>query len=130
MVNQHQGKMVPSQRVVATCRLPWHFNVGKQQGSQGAPAAFAGGIIPCKSEADSPIGQLLMTLDTPKPPPYARAELGVPSVAPLTLSPPGSFSRCEGDHQGASFVPGSNTQAQAARGAGAKGGGPMQRKRS
>lgn len=122
--------MVPSQRVVATCRLPWHFTVGKRRGGQPAPAASAGGAVPHQDEAGSPSVQPPMILDTPTPRLCPRAELGVPIVEPSILSSPGSSSLSEGEHQGVSFVPSSNTQAPAARGPGAKGvAGSTQRKR-
>ena len=128
--NQHQGQIVPSQRLVATCRLPWHFTVGKRRGGQGAPAASAGGTVPCQDEAGSSSGQPPMTIDTPTPRPCARAGLGVPILEPLTLLSPGPSSLSEGENRGVPFVPSSNTQPLAARGPGAQGiAGYTQRKR-
>ena len=125
--NQRQGQMAPSQRVVATCRLPWHFTVGKRRGGQGAPAAPADGTVPLQHDASSPIGQPPMSIDTPTPRPCARAALGVPIVE----SSPGSSSLSEGEPQGVPFVPSSNTQAPAVWGPGAKGvAGSTQRKRT
>jgi len=128
--NQHQGRLVASQRVVATCRLPLYFKVGKRQAGQGAPAATAGGTVPPQNVAGSPSGQHPMTCDTPTPRPCARAELSVPTLEPMILSSPGSSSFSEGEHQAVSLVPKSNIQAPVAHGPGAnRVAGPTQRKR-
>jgi hypothetical protein len=110
--------MAPSQRVVATCRLPWLFKVGKRKRIQGAPAAPAGSNVPGKDEAGGPSGQHPMAVGTPTPLACVRAELGVPTVEPLIQSSPESSLPPEGGHQGVLFVP--SAQAPAARGPGAQ----------
>ena len=115
------------QKVVATCSLPWHFNVGKQQSGQGPPAASASGTVPFQNDPGSPSGQGSMTVDTPTPRPYARNELRVTTLA---LSSPGSISLSEEEHRGLPCVPTYNTQATVARGTDATCvAGPTQRRR-
>jgi hypothetical protein len=113
--NQHQGQVVSSQRVVATCRLPWQFRVGKRQGGQGAPTAPADGALPSQNGAGSPGGQHPITGDTSTPRPCTGAELRVPPLEPTTLSSPTSSSLSEGEHQVVSLMPSSNIQAPAGR---------------
>ena len=119
--------MVSSQTVVATCRLPWHFVVGKQQGGQGAPAVSASDAVPSQNDPGCPTRQLPATVDTPTPRPYARNGLGVPTLEPLIPSSPASFPFSEGEHQGAPYVPTPNTRAPVLRGPGTN--GPARRKR-
>ena len=122
---QHQGQLAPSQRVVATCRLPWPFKVGKPQPSQGAPVVPAGDNVP---EASGSGGRHHMAVD--KPTPRVGAELGVPRVEPSIPSSPGSSSLSEGEPQGVSSAPSSNAQAPPAHTPRAKEvAGPKQRKR-
>ena len=114
--NQHQGQLSPSQRVVATCRLPWHFKVGNPQRGQGAPAGPVGGTVP---GASGPSGRYYMAVDTPTP--RARvgaelgAELGVPPVELLIPSPSGPSSLSGGENQGVPFALSSNAQTPSAR---------------
>jgi len=118
--NQRQGQLAPSQRVVATYRLPWPFKVGKPQRGQGTP-------VP---EASGPSGLRHMAVDTPTPRARVGAEPGVPTVRPLIASSPGPSSFTEGEHQGVPFVPNSNAQAPSTRDPRAKEvAGPKQRKR-
>jgi len=109
--NQHQGHLAPSQRVVAACRLPWPFKVGKPQHGQGTPAGPAGGTVP---EASGPSGRHHMAVDTPTPCARVGAEPGVPTVEPLIPSSPGSSSLSEGGHKGVLSSPSSNAQAPSA----------------
>jgi len=127
--HQHQGQLAPSQRVVADCRLPWPFKVGKLQPGQGAPAAPAGSTVP---DASGPSGQHHMAIDTLTPHARVGVEPGVPSVELLIPSSPGSSSLSEGlgENQGVTFAPSSDAQAPSARGPHAKEiAGPKQRKR-
>jgi hypothetical protein len=123
--------MVPSQRVVATCRLPWQFRVGKRQGGQGAPTAPADGTLPSQNGAGSPSGLHPIAGDTSTPRPCAGVELRVPSLAPTVLTSPGSSPLSEREHQVVSLMPSSYTQAPAGRCPGANViVGPTQLKRS
>ena len=71
-----------------------------------------------------------MAVDALTPRPCARNEPGVPTQELLIPSSPASLSLSEGEQQGASRMPTSNTQAPVARGPGANGvAGSMQRKR-
>jgi len=79
--------------MIATCRLPWHFKVGKRLSGQGALASPANVTSP-----------------------WPR----VPSPKPMIPSLPGSSSLTEGEDQTISVVPCSNTQVLAARSLGAK----------
>ena len=115
--------MFPSQRVVAKCRLPWRFNIGKQQRGQDTPPARADVTSPSRNGAGSNSGQYPMTGETLTPRPCARAELTVPTLEPIILSSPKSPEFSEEEYQAFSFVPRSNTQALAA------GVRPPQRKR-
>jgi len=110
--NEYQGQLAPSQRVVATCRLPWLFKVEKRQPSQGAAAAPAGGTVP---EASGPSRLRHMDIDTPTPRDRVGAEPGVPTVEPLIASSPGPSSLSEGERQGVPFAPIFNVQALSAR---------------
>jgi len=105
---QHQGHLAPSQRVIATCRLPWLFEVGKLQRGQGAPAGPAGSAVP---EASWPSGLHHMEVDAPSPRARVKAEPGVPTVESLIPSSPGPSPPSEGEYQGVPFAPSSNAQA-------------------
>ena len=50
MENQHQGQMVHSQNVVATCRLPWHFNIGRRRPDTPPPSYRTEPLIPTQDE--------------------------------------------------------------------------------
>jgi len=125
--NQHQGHLAPSQRVVAACRLPWPFKVGKPQHGQGTPAGPAGGTVP---EASVPSGRYHMAVDTPTPRARVGAEPGVPTVETLIPPSPESSSLSEGEYKGVLSSPSSNTQAPSAHDPRAKEvAGSKQRKR-
>ena len=125
--SQHQGQIAPSQKVVATYRLPWHFKVGKRQAGQGAVGASANDAVPSQNDPGCSSGQQPMNIDTPTPRPCAR---GIPAQEPLIPSSPASFSVSEGEHQGPSRVPTTNTQVPVARGLGVNWvAGSKQRKR-
>ena len=126
--NQYQGQLASLRRVVATCRLPWHFKVGKRQSGQGS--ASASGAVPFQKDPSSPSEQVPMAVDTQTPRPSARNELGLATLVSLLLSSPGPISLSEGEHQGTPCVPPSNSQAPVARDQAATlVAGPMQRKR-
>ena len=121
--NENQGQTVSSQKVVATCRLPWHFKVGKRQDDQGA-AAPADLTLPFRNGAGSPNEQDPVTGDSPIPRPCAGAELRVPTLKPMMPS------LYMGGYQAVGLVPGSDTQALEARSLGAEGvAEPPERKR-
>ena len=122
--------MVSSQKVVATYRLPWHFKLGKLRPGLGATASHANGAVLSLNDPGRPNEQQSMAFDALTPRSCARNEPGVPTQELLIPSSPGSLSLSEGEHQGASCVPTSNTQAPVARGPGANWvAGSMQRKR-
>ena len=83
--------------MVATCRLPLYFKVGKLQGGQSAPAATAGGTVPSQNRASSPSGQRPMTGDTLTPRPCAGPEPRVPTLESMIPPPPGLSSLSEAD---------------------------------
>ena len=90
--NQHQGKLVLPHRVVATCRLPWNFRVGKlQKARQSAPAAPAGGKVTPQNRADDISRHQSMSCDIPTP-------LGTraPTQEPMILSSSSPCSLSEG----------------------------------
>ena len=118
--SQNQGQTVSSQNVVATYRLPWHFQVGKRQDGQGA-AAPADVTLPFRDGGGSANEQDPIPGDSPTPRPCAGAELRAPTLEPMMLSSPGPSSLYMGGYQAANFVFGSGTQALAARSLGAKG---------
>ena len=84
--NQHQGQLAPSQRVVATCRLPWHFIVRRLTGRRVVPAASTSGAVPFHNDPGSPSGHYPMDVDIPQaiavPTPQMSLPLTVPLVEP------------------------------------------------
>ena len=122
--------MVPSQKVVATCRLPWHFEVGQRQGGQGASAACASGITPSQNGSGCSTRQQPIAVDMYTSRPCATNELGVSRQEPLILPSPVPLSLSEGGVQGVSCVLPLNTQPLVTRGPGAISvARPTQRKR-
>lgn len=83
---QHQNQTVPSHRVVATCRLPWHFKVGKRQVGQGIPTVSARGTVPPQNGPSGTSGQ---QGDTATPRPNGRAGPGLP-IQDIQSSPASS----------------------------------------
>ena len=128
MEDQYQRQIVSSQKVVATCRLPWHFKVGNRQADQGPAGTSANGAVPSQINPGYPNIQQPMAVDTSTPRPCARNELVVPILIP---SSPTSFSLSEEEHQGTSCVPTTDTQASVARSTGvSRAAGSRPRKRS
>jgi len=115
---KYQGQLVSSQRTVATCRLPWHFEVRKRQAGQSAPAAPAGGTVAAQNEPGDPSGQRPLPSNTPTPP-CVRTETRAPTQGPIILPSPASCPLPEEEHHTAPCVPYSNPQPPAARHLGA-----------
>lgn len=122
--NLDQGQL---QGVVAICRLPWRFMVGKRQGGQGALAAPADIILPFRNGASNTNEQYFTTGDTPTPRPCTGAEPRAPTPEPSSSTP---LFPPEREYRAVSPVPSFIAQALAAPGLGSQGvAEPMQRKR-
>ena len=101
--------------VVANCRLPWHFKVGKWQDGQGAPVE----LEPVELEPDEP-----------EPDELGYFFKGRVSIESIDETSPGSSGYSYEEDYAASFVPSPNTQVLAIHGLEAKGvAEPLQRKR-
>ena len=75
----------------ATCRLPWHFNVGKRLPAHTARTAPAGGTVPPRNGVESPCHQQPVTSDTLAPPAWPGAMWRVPTTnvtVPVVQPPP------------------------------------------
>ena len=118
--NQRQGQLILPQKVVATCRLPWNFSVGKQRAT---PAAHAGGSLTPQNDADNVSGQHSMFSGIPAP-----RGTRAPTQEPIMVSSSRSIS--EGEHHAIPCVPYSTPQNPAARRPGTSTAAqPLQRKR-
>ena len=107
---KHQENLVPSQGVVAACRLPWNFRVGKQKAGESAPAAPVGGTVSPQNGADNLSRQQSMFCDTP-----TSRGIRAPTQEPMVLTSGSPCSLSEGAHQEMPYVPYSDPPTPAAR---------------
>jgi hypothetical protein len=95
-----QGQTVHLRKVVASCRLPWDFRVGKRPNGRAVRAPLAGGTVPPQTGDENPCEQRPVTDDTSAPRPCVEAVQRAPrgnSQEPLLQ--PAPASRSEGDSQ-------------------------------
>lgn len=90
-----QAQASYSHGVVAMCRLPWHFKVGRRLHTGAAPV---GGTVPPWNGADNPCEQQPVTGDTPALRPRAKVVRRVPRVN-VPEQPPSVSSLSEGEPQ-------------------------------
>lgn len=96
-----QGRTIHSQGVVATCRLPWQFKVGKRQHGPGACTAPSGSAIPPWDGAENTYEQHPVIFGTSTPRHCDEAVRRAPRAnaqEPLVQSPP-ALSHSEGEPQ-------------------------------
>ena len=96
---QPQGQAVNSHGVLATCRLPWQFRVGKPPNGRVAGAATAGGTVTLQTGAENLCDQLPIAGDTLTPRPCVEALRSVPqrNARELLVQPTSVFSPPSGE---------------------------------